>query len=442
MTPFALALFLYYAYNGPESERAFAAIAAAEPTNSMAYWGEALAAGPDMNTPMTPDRFARGQSAIAKAVAAESGASASERALIDAMALRYHGSFADWDRDDAAYRRAMQRIAAQTGDAMARDLTAEALLEHHDRDAALALVNAQLAADPNDVMANHLCIHAGDEGNDHAAAVPCAQHLDAMTFLPKAEHLAHMPAHVWIETGAYAKAIASSERAYLLFEALKSDTARDPFHDRLEDHDVYVGYSAAMMLGNYAEAKVWSARTSSAFDLPLGAFTALRFGRYQEAYALTQTPHFRDAAIRGLAALRLGKIGQARAMRSQLGNATGDSTDLFLARLAEYDGKISDAYRTLDHLAAYQKNAFAGEMIPLWPALVARGGLALRQHDYSKAAAAFRQDLAAYPRDPRALFGLAAALDGLGEASAAQDARAIFTGVWAGSDTTLTVDDL
>lgn len=442
MTPFALALFLYYAYNGRESERAFARIAAADPTNAMAYWGEALAAGPDMNTSMTPERFERGQAAIAKGVAAESGASPSDRALIDAMALRYRGTFADWDSDDDAYRSAMQQIARRTNDAMVRDLTAEALLEHRDRGAALALINAQLAADPNDVMANHLCIHAGDEAVDHTTAVPCAQRLDAMTFVPKAEHLAHMPAHVWIETGEYAKAIASSERAYTLFEALKLDTTRDPAHDRLEDHDVYVGYSAAMMLGNYTEAKVWSARTSASFDLPLGAFTALRFARYQEAYALTETPQFRDAAIRGLAALRLGKLDEARAMRTQLGNATGDSIDLFLARLAESDGRIADAYRALDHLAAYQKNAFAGEMIPLWPALAARGGLALRQHDYTKAAAAFRADLAAYPRDPRALFGLAAAFDGLGDASGAQAARDAFTEAWAGADTTLTIDDL
>ena len=357
MTPFALALFLYYAYNGRESERAFAAIAAAQPGNAMAYWGEALAAGPDMNTSMTPDRFERGQAAIAKAVAAESAATPGERALIDAMALRYRGTFADFDRDDAGYRNAMLRIAAQTADGMTRDLAAEVLLEHRDRSGALALIDLELAADPNDVMANHLCIHAGDEATDHTTAVPCAQRLDAMTFEPRAEHLAHMHGLVWIETGDYAKAIASSERAYLLFEALKSDPARDPFHDRLEDHDVYVGYAAAMMLGNYAEAKVWSARTSSAFDLPLGAFTALRFARYMEAYALTAAPQFRDAAIRGLAALRLGKIDEARAMRSQLGNATGDSTVSFLSTFGRKPtARLPRLYRALDQLAAYQKD--------------------------------------------------------------------------------------
>jgi len=55
-------------------------------------------------------------------------------AIEAAMALRYRGTFADWDRNDEAYRNAMQQIARQTGDATARDLAAEALLEHRDRD--------------------------------------------------------------------------------------------------------------------------------------------------------------------------------------------------------------------------------------------------------------------------------------------------------------------
>jgi tetratricopeptide (TPR) repeat protein len=217
---------------------------------------------------------------------------------------------------------------------------------------------------------------------------------------------------------------------------------RAPGHDRLEEHDVYVGYSAAMMLGNYAQAKVWSDRASSAFDLPLAAFTALRFGRYDEAYALTADPQFRDVAIRGFAALRLGKLDEARAIRKQLGNASGDSTELFLARLAEAEGDDRAAEHALDQLAAYQRNQFADEMIPLWPALEARGGFALRRHDYGKAAEAFRATLAAYPNDPRALFGLAAALEGLGDATGAQEARKRFVAGWAGADTTLTVDDL
>jgi hypothetical protein len=444
-SPFALALFLYYAYNGGASERAFANLAAAQPADAMAYWGQALAAGPDLNTSMTPERFARGQAAAAKAasLAREAPLTPVQRALVEAMARRYRGTFADWERDDAAYRAAMEHLARDTGDPVARDLAAEALLEHRDRAPALALIDAELASDPSDVMANHLCIHYHDEAADRTPAIACALRLDAMTFSPEAEHLAHMPAHVWIETGNYAAALASSERAYALFERLKADPNRAPGHDRLEDHDVYVGYSAAMMLGNDAEAKVWSARTSTSYDLPFAAFTALRFGRYDEAYALTGDPQFHDVAVRGYAALRLGKLDEARALRGQLGNgASGDTTDLFLARLAEAEGDAPQAYRTLERMAAAQKNEFAAEMIPLWPAQEAIGGLALRRREYQRAAAAFREALAAYPQDPRALFGLAAALDGLGDAAGAEDARKRFTAAWAGADTTLTVDDL
>jgi Flp pilus assembly protein TadD len=129
-------------------------------------------------------------------------------------------------------------------------------------------------------------------------------------------------------------------------------------------------------------------------------------------------------------------------MFAQLGETAGDTADAFRARLAEYDGKIDEAYRVLDGMATYQKNNFAGEVIPLWPALELRGGLALRQRDYAKAAAAFRAALAAYPGDPRALFGLAAALDGLGDAAGAKAARARFTTSWQGADTTLTAEDL
>ena len=60
-------LFLYYAYNGHDAEQAFATAAKLEPTVAMAYWGQALAEGPDLNTPMTSENFALGQKAIRRA---------------------------------------------------------------------------------------------------------------------------------------------------------------------------------------------------------------------------------------------------------------------------------------------------------------------------------------------------------------------------------------
>ena len=145
-----------------------------------------------------------------------------------------------------------------------------------------------------------------------------------MTFAPQAEHLAHMPAHVWIETGNYAAALASSERAYALFEKLKTDANRSPGHDRLEQHDVYVGYAAAMMLGNYAEAKVWSARTSSGVRPPNGRLYGITFQPLRGGVCAHRRFEVPRRCDRGLAALRLGKLDEARSLRAQLGNASGD----------------------------------------------------------------------------------------------------------------------
>ncbi|HTX58225.1 MAG TPA: tetratricopeptide repeat protein, partial [Verrucomicrobiae bacterium] len=65
-----------------------------------------------------------------------------------------------------------------------------------------------------------------------------------------------------------------------------------------------------------------------------------------------------------------------------------------------------------------------------------------RQRDYPAALRAFRAALAAYPNDPRALFGLSLALQATGDASGAAQAGAAFETVWAGADTILTPDDL
>jgi tetratricopeptide (TPR) repeat protein len=452
----AAALLLFYAYNSGASERAFASLAAGGPPAAIAYWGEALAAGPNLNESMTPDRFARGGAAIAKAVALRSTASPEQRAFIDAMALRYKGTWDDWDRDDAAYSGAMEVLAATSNDPDAAVLAAEVLLERggltwtkhkpasEASQRALALIQNTLARDPANVMANHLCIHIYDAAPDRMPAIPCAQRLDAMTFQPEAEHLAHMPVHTWIETGAYDKALASSERAYALFVTLKASPNADATHETYEEHDAYTGYSSAMMLGNYATAKIWSDRASTAFDLPFAGLTAWRFGRYADAYAATDGSVQSDLAVRGYAALRLGKLGEARSLAAKLqsGVVAGYTAMLFLARLAEAEGKFDEANRWIDRAMAAENASFENELLPLQPALEARGGLALRRGRYADAATAFRAALAAYPNDPRAFFGLAAALTGLGQTADATAARAQFDAAWKGADTTLTIDDL
>jgi hypothetical protein len=449
-------LFLYYAYDGAAAAQAFGEAASREPGLAAAFWGSALAAGPDLNSAMTAAQFDVGQVAIRHAVALSAAESGRERKLVAIMALRYAGTFNDWSEDDGAYRQAMTAFAQSSGDENAKLLAAEALLEHgglswangrlasDESRTALELDEAVLRADPSNVMANHLCIHLYDLAPDRLPALPCARRLDAAVFPAQAEHLAHMPAHYWIETGDYRAALASSGRAYALLLQLEA-AGEDAEHVlRYQKHDVAVGYSAAMMLGNYATAQVWSGRMDSVYDASFEALTALRFGRYSEAY-FTPDSAYGNPAVRGLAALHLGRNAETAetATRSiAKSSAGGYLPQLFLAREAEANGRLAEARTWIADAARNQQVDFSGELIPFLPAPEALGFLELRRGGSLDAIAAFTQTLALYPNDPRALYGLASALAADGQGAAAETVRARFVKEWEGADTRLDGADL
>jgi hypothetical protein len=105
---------LLYAFNHAESIRAFREAARLDPSLAMAYWGQALALGPNLNAPMTRENGRAAYLAIQAARAASDRVSPRERALIDALAARYAPE-GDGDRPalDHAYASAMQDVAAQ-----------------------------------------------------------------------------------------------------------------------------------------------------------------------------------------------------------------------------------------------------------------------------------------------------------------------------------------
>jgi len=442
-------LFLYYAYDGVDAAREFEQATRRDPRLAIGYWGIALAVGPDLNTRMSQSQFDLGVRAMQSALPLTAALPDRQRRFVEIMALRYRGSFADWSADDAAYRRALFDFAESSHDENAELLAAEALLEHSglgwanrtpasdEARTALQLIAGVLRDDPSNVMANHLCIHLYDEAPDRAPALPCAQRLDSTIFPPQAEHLAHMPAHYWIETGAYAKALASSERAYELMAQLTALEPDSPNVERYTKHDVAVGYSAAMMLGNYATAQRWSERMSAAFGTGFDAITDLRFGRYDAAYAATGN-QFAGAAVRGLAALHLGQFAAARSIAAGMpasASLPGYLAQIFFGELAAAEGNVEQADRWIERARANQRANHEAELIPLLPADEALGAIRLRRGDDSGAVAAFDAALAAYPNDARALAGLAQALRALGDASQASATEDAFKKQWEGADT-------
>ena len=175
---------------------------------------------------------------------------------------------------------------------------------------------------------------------------------------------------------------------------------------------------------------------SAAFETNFDGLTALRFGRYDVAYA-TENDAIAGPSVRGLAAVHLGRIAEARKIAAQVPAADftqGYLAPLFKAELAQAAGNYDEAERWLDRSLANQRATFAAEMIPPIPTGEALGALRLKRGDIAGAIAAFRDTLEAYPNDPRALFGLAQALTVTGESAQAAATRSHFEKEWEGAD--------
>src|SRR5688572_9721204 len=104
---------LAYAFNHAEARRAFREAARLDPNLAMAYWGQALVLGPNINALMEPNEEPQAYELIQKAIALKSRASARERAYIEALSQRYSGAASDRKPRDKAYADAMRAVHAR-----------------------------------------------------------------------------------------------------------------------------------------------------------------------------------------------------------------------------------------------------------------------------------------------------------------------------------------
>src|SRR5262245_38934475 len=223
---------LTYGFNHDEAQRAFREAQRRDPDCAMCFWGEALVLGPNINMPMEPEAIAPAYAAIQKAQAlASSGAktpvTASERALITALAVRYAPDpKADRAVLDAAYAAAMAQVMKQfPDDSDIAVLFAEALMdlspwdywkpggaEPNPQSAPIVpTLEKVLARDPNHPGALHYYIHAVEASNRPHRAEGAADRLRGA--LPGAGHMVHMPGHIYYRIGRYFDALAVNKDA-------------------------------------------------------------------------------------------------------------------------------------------------------------------------------------------------------------------------------------
>jgi len=225
----------YYGFNYEEALRNFRKAAEVDPHMAMASWGIALAAGPNINLGM--DRkchnLASDESAAAVQKAKTWGATAEERAVIDALPLRYN--YQETSDPVETARRAKAALQAYS-DALASKwssfktepnygaLYAESLVELHpwdlyenkvptspDTEKARNALKDAMKADKDAVGANHYWIHVAEAGPDPREALTSANLLRDL--VKGSGHLVHMPSHIYLLIGDYESAVKSNVQA-------------------------------------------------------------------------------------------------------------------------------------------------------------------------------------------------------------------------------------
>jgi tetratricopeptide (TPR) repeat protein len=215
---------LTFGFNHAEAGRAFAEAARLDPSLAMAYWGQALVLGPNINAPMDSAAEPKALALIQRAASLRSGATPRERAYIDALATRYTGNPADRAVADRAYADAMRRLTILFPDDLdAQTLYAEALMDlrpwgyftrdgqpHEETKLIRSALESVLAKHQSHPGALHLWIHLW-ESTDPRRAEAEADRL--VPLMPGAGHMVHMPAHIYQRVGRHADVIRVNQLA-------------------------------------------------------------------------------------------------------------------------------------------------------------------------------------------------------------------------------------
>jgi tetratricopeptide (TPR) repeat protein len=210
---------LVYGFNHAEAARAFAEASRLDASIAMAYWGQALVLGPNINAPMDPKDEPKAFELAQQAVAMKAKATPRERAYIDAVAARYTGRTEDRAAADQAYADAMKQVVdAFPDDLDARTLYAESLMDlrpwnYWTRDglpqpgtaAIQASLETVLATHKNHPGGLHLWIHLWEPTDTPERAEAEADRL--LPLMPGAGHIVHMPAHIYQRVGRHADVI-------------------------------------------------------------------------------------------------------------------------------------------------------------------------------------------------------------------------------------------
>lgn len=484
---------LAFGFNHAESARSFREAQRLDPKCAMAYWGEALVLGPNINAPMDPQNVPLAWKALQAAQQRAGATTERERQYIHALSHRYRENPPE-DRAslDRAFAQAMNKLAnAYPEDYTAQSLCAEALMDTTPWDywqpngkpkkvtrRILRRLETTLSRMPNHPLANHLYIHAVESVHPEWA-VACADRL--RNLVPGAGHLVHMPSHIFIRVGRYADASDANERAISVDNNYVTQChAQGLYPLAYMPHNRHflwfsatlegrrdVSLQAAHGIRKHVDEQMMRqpgfGTLQHFYVLPI--YAQLRFGLWER---LAQQP--KPAAdlkyptgvwhyAQGMAALRRGKPDQASAHRRELSRLAHDpdllevtiwdnNTTQHILQVAEqvlegeWHASKKSFDRAIEHLerAVALETSMAYEEPQLWyaPTRQQLGAVQLDAGRYFEAEESFRKDLEKYPGNGWSLFGLREALRKQDKQDVAEKLNARFRAAWRRADIELT----
>jgi tetratricopeptide (TPR) repeat protein len=348
---FEQGLRLVYAFNHWEAIQSFREAVRLDPNCAMAHWGLALAYGPNLNDINPKDRERIAFESIQKAIAKKGPVSQVEKDMIDAMAARYNGKAYD-NRDslNQAYAAAMVSLAKKyPNDAEVQTLSVDAVMNTMPWDywqpngtpragipEARSTLEGVLKKFPHHPGAHHLYIHLVEASPNPAVALPSAKFLE--TAMPGAGHIVHMPAHIYVRTGDYARSIELNQLAAKVDEAYLANSAnRGAYRVGYYPHNVdFISFSSYMdgrsALGIQTAMKLaYKGSLITASNPVIGQYYSaepiiayVRFGKWSEVLALPDPDasltyqHIQWRFARGMALARMGKAAAANAEAARL----------------------------------------------------------------------------------------------------------------------------
>lgn len=477
-----------YAFNHEEAVQAFEEAAKLDPTAGMAYWGVALALGPNINAAMGKQQERRAVEALGKARAQSARLSAVERGYIDALSKRYLSKGRSRAVLDKAYAEAMRALWREfPDDPDAGVLFAEAMMDLRPWDLwtaegqpkpgteeILSTLESILSKHPDHPGACHYYIHAVEASPAPERALACADRLPGL--MPGAGHLVHMPAHIYMRLGRYHDSAernthaAHTDQAYLAGRNVAGDYA-----DSYYPHNLHFLWASLAMEGRQAKSLEVARQLAERIGVEAAQkdkwkelfrvtplWSMIRFGQWGEL--LREPAPGKGFRLhnglwrlgRGLASAGTGRLPGAEGEHSVLVGLTKrlgrdrtpeEKTERALLKIAERllageiaarRGKHDDAIKLLKDAVLLEDGLPYAEP-PFWPIPIRHylGATLLTAKRASDAEEVYRTDLAKHPDNGWACYGLMQSLQAQGKQAEAESVEQRFKSAWTHADVTL-----